>query len=134
MEPEIPFQSYRFNYPESVENWVTDNGHTNWFLYNRTVDILEHLEQLENFISVSAIQTPPFALYPNPFQDRITIGVYSEQSELMPYWIYDIYGRQTVSQMLSLQPGYNKITLDISLPKGVYLLKVNDRVTKIIKQ
>ena len=134
LEPEIPFQSYRFNYPESVENWVTDNGHTNWFLYNRTVDILEHLEQLENFISVSAIQTPPFALYPNPFQDRITIGVYSEQSELMPYWIYDIYGRQTVSQMLSLQPGYNKITLDISLPKGVYLLKVNDRVTKIIKQ
>jgi hypothetical protein len=64
--------------------------------------------------------------YPNPFHDELII-----EHGGFPYSVFDLSGRMlTVDQM----PSENTSHLDLSSqPKGIYILKVNNEIQKIIK-
>jgi len=68
-----------------------------------------------------------FALYPNPATDGFTIDIYEKTSLVS---IYDVSGSLLLEQQVA-----GKTYIDItSLQKGVYVVKVNGKVRKLVKK
>lgn len=128
---EIPQQAARFNKPQNLENWENLIQQNDVFLQTRVDNIKQRLAE---FMFVPEHLDSPFMLFPNPFQDQVTLWMDAEQRENATCLVYDSQGRQVVAQTLSLHSGNNKIILDLPLPSGIYLLKVDNKVTKIVKQ
>ena len=131
---EIPFQSSRFGCPESVELWNSKMGQTRWFLLRRCEYIVPVLEEYMNqWVSVDEFPMA-FDVFPNPTSGSITLQIDAEQPNTTSCCVCDMAGRQMYIQMVSLDAGPNMVTLDLPLSPGIYLLKINDRVTKIVRQ
>ena len=117
---EIPFQSSRFDYPESEEQWNEKMEQSRWFLMRRCEYITPVLEAFVNQWTSVEEYTPSFDAF-SP-SDKTLCSV------------YDMTGRQVYVQTVSPDSDPHRITLDLPLAPGLYLLKINDVVTKIIKQ
>jgi hypothetical protein len=70
-------------------------------------------------------QTNPISVYPNPFGQAITIK--SLSMEELPYTFYDIQGGETETGFISSSH------IGSLLKPGIYLLKVNASVFKVVK-
>ncbi len=69
-------------------------------------------------------------VYPNPTTGRITID--NEKSKINTIQVYDVIGRLLIERT---NVGETKATLDLSsLAKGSYILKVDGKIAKVIKQ
>ena len=128
---EIPQQAARFNSPKSQGRWEEKIQKIDAFLQNRVENMNQRLAE---FMFIPETPACPLELYPNPFQDQITLWVDAEQREETLCSVYDLQGRQVAVQTFSLHPGYNMVTLTLPLCPGLYLLKVNGVVAKIVKQ
>jgi hypothetical protein len=78
-------------------------------------------------------------IYPNPFVDRISMDLFSDQETKVIWNIYDITGKVILSGNESISTGNNTINIDASnLPMGVYMFNaiVNDQMKsfRILKQ
>ena len=101
----------------------------------------------ENNISENEIHTPQLVVYPNPTTGKITIEsdkvykvegdkVYKVESDkvykVKSVEIYDVIGNLLQSKIVNLQ---SEIEIDISgLSAGLYFLKVDNKVIKVVKQ
>lgn len=132
IEEEVPFQSDRFHFPESVEKWNYAIGTHHWFLLNR-VAWMHGL--INDFMSVPSRFSPEaYMVFPNPSNGSIRLQINAEAGEDIKLRIDDLLGRQVYQQTVTLHPGVNTIVLDLSLPSGVYVLKMPNFVTKIIRK
>lgn len=79
-------------------------------------------------LSGTGINTPKtiISVYPNPFTDYIVINTVDNGNVV----IYDLSGKAVLSA--TLKNGNNRINT-FTLPKGVYLLKYNNNIVKIVK-
>lgn len=136
VQEEVPLQCSRFGFPSSVAKWEEDVNAVNTLLLSLNEEMESKLNRFMNeWNAVDDIDfVESFSCYPNPFQDKITLCIAVEQPEQAFCSVYDLLGRLMATQTLSLHSGYNTVTLDLSLRPGLYLLKVNDTVTKIMKQ
>ncbi len=75
-------------------------------------------------------------LTPNPVQDNLTVTYTNETSGNLILAVYDITGRQLLSQSLGIQPrGTVTATVNLSsLAHGTYIVKVGNGHGKIVKQ
>lgn len=79
------------------------------------------------------------AVYPNPAKDELTIEFLSKQITNTQAIIFDVTGKQAITQSIDAQAGTNLIDIDLSsLPKGTYILKLTGELGgtahKFVKQ
>ena len=133
LAPEVPFQSERFGFPDSVETWNTYLGHTHWFLLKRCEYLVPKLGEFMHW-SVPEQCSADLQIYPNPFIDQVTLSLESEMDRTGVCVVYDMMGRQVFSQQVSLHQGPNTVSLNLSLAPGIYFLKTDGVVIKIVRQ
>jgi len=106
--------------PKDAQTWLLFGDPSLW-VYPPT----------ENNISALPYPTLSYSIYPNPTTGKLTID--NEQLKIKNIEIFDIVGCNVgVRHALPLQDG--TITIDIShLSNGMYFLKVDGKVFKIIK-
>ena len=134
LEPEIPFQSERFGIPADVTTWNTYMNHTHWFLMKRTEYIIP---VLNDFLDTWKVAETPLAsceIFPNPSQGPVYLRYIADSQEKIAVFVYDALGRQVFSQTLSMGSGPNTVALDMPLSPGLYFLRINDRVFKLLRQ
>lgn len=122
---EIPLQSDRFNFPTSMEAWNDDMGRVNWFLLKRGDDILEPLSA---FLELPESYQDALLCYPNPSSGVIHLcfdtGILGEIA------IYDLMGRKVFSRSIN---GMNEMSINPSLPAGVYVLRIGGHTQRIMR-
>lgn len=68
-----------------------------------------------------------FAIFPNPVNEEITVGIVSESGESIEISIIDIKGHTVYTQTGHTIPGTNQINVQLShLAKGIYVCRVNN--------
>ncbi len=131
IEPEVPLQSERFGFPESMEEWASDMDKVEYFLRARPNYVLEPLNDL--LIGIPENQSVESIMcFPNPFSDEIHLRLLSDDNKVGEIAIYDVLGRKVLSEAFSTETG-NEITLNPSLPAGVYVLKVGNHSRRIVR-
>ena len=88
--------------------------------------------QLDTTLSVENEIT--FNVYPNPFNDQLTISNYQIPITNYQYQIevYDLMGNIVHTQAIDNSSTNLRIELN-QLPRGTYFLKIGDRVEKVVK-
>ena len=132
LEPEVPFQSDRFGFPHSVDEWNTDMARNDWFLFRRGELILEPLNGLLYDLPEDTLEA--FRCYPNPTSGEIHLMFDADAFSTTEIGIYDMMGRKVFAMPCLLTDGDNAITIHPNLNAGLYLLKVGCYAIKIVKQ
>ena len=130
LEGEVPFQSARFQFPSSMEQWNYSVGTHVYFLANRAEAMRE---LIGNVVSVPEIMAST-QVFPNPSDGPITVDISAASESATQLLIYDLLGRERYQQSVHLDSGPNRITFDPLLPSGVYVLNINNFVTKIVRR
>ena len=131
---EIPSQSERFNFPDSFETWNTFMGHTNYFLEKRA-QYTEHV--LDDFLAVWSLSEATFtdlSIFPNPSHGTVALRFEADYPQDVTCYVYDVSGRLVYAQTLSCNAGSNTYSFSLPQASGLYFLKMNDKVTKIVLQ
>lgn len=132
LEPEIPFQSDRFNYPENIAHWEADMENIKSFLRDRKFQILE---PLNTFLEGPELpQISSFQCHPNPTSGEIHVLFDSETSGICEMAIFDVVGRKVFSDLCYFTQGNNEIHLTPSLVPGIYVIRIGDKALKLVKQ
>lgn len=73
-------------------------------------------------------------IFPNPVQNTLNVFYNGKSIGKHTINIIDINGRCVQSHQINLNTGINTITMDTStLPKGVYILQINNKITNSLK-
>lgn len=73
-------------------------------------------------------------VYPNPFQNDFTLSFTANFATAMPYQISNLLGQQIIEGQLTVQEGQNTISIPTkALPVGVYLLHLDNKTVKLVK-
>ena len=132
VRPEVPDQAFRFGKPIDLEHWEGLIAQRDLFLSLRVDDMMAKINQ---FLSVDVFEnTRVFSCSPNPSSGSITLVVSVDSPRDSQIQVYDVFGRQQLLQTVSLDGGTNVITMDLPLIAGLYLLKMDRFVTKIVLQ
>ena len=137
LAPEIPFQAERFGIPADVQTWNTYMGHTNWFLMRRCMGIEPVLEDFMNhwcIVEQGGDMSASCEVFPNPSSGPVTVQLYTNQGKTASYQVFDVMGRLVYTQTLDLNAGLNTMTFHLPLSPGLYYMKIDSTVTKIILQ
>ncbi|MDY6436769.1 MAG: CotH kinase family protein [Bacteroidales bacterium] len=114
MSDEIPYQSDRFGYPQSMESWLDDVEYTDWFLANRGEVMTQKLSE---FLDVEEIVSNNITVYPNPAKDVVYV-----KGEITGYELYDLIGNkleQVVGNMEEIRVS--------DLSSGVYIIRLHTK-------
>jgi hypothetical protein len=85
-----------------------------------------------NATSIEPINTSAqIKLFPNPFSDNLTIKAFGFTGKNIEVKMYDIFGRVVLSQPIFFS--YLKLNTD-NFPPGVYFVKVNNLIKKVMNQ
>lgn len=75
--------------------------------------------------------SPSFSVYPNPFRTDVQlVGIKASEINRKSIRVYDASGREIAWTIT----GANSITIDNSAPRGVYILRVQEKTFKLIKE
>lgn len=75
--------------------------------------------------------SPSFSVYPNPFKTELQlVGIKATEINRKSVRVYDASGREIAWTIT----GANAITIDNSAPRGVYILRVQEKTFKLIKE
>ena len=130
IETEIPFQSDRFGFPQSMEAWELDMNRVNYFLNARKYYILDPLHSLMDGLPEKLSNN--VWCYPNPFSDEIHLFLQTDDEKIHEIAIYDLLGRKVLSEIVVTDNG-NEIILNPKLPAGVYVLKMGGHSQRIVR-
>jgi hypothetical protein len=115
---------------------VYQNGRAAYLNEPVTYKISELFSSISG-IDENIVDEPAFALYPNPVTDKLTIRGFSHTGEKSVISVYDINGKQLVTETRSGDGTECCISLK-SLPSGIYFIKVlegkRSGILKVLKQ
>lgn len=98
----------------------------------RSVDGEERYSQIVT--TACAIDVSQFNVFPNPFKSSVTLQAYSDMPATLPYRISTTLGQTIKEGTYQLQVGQNSFDLPMEdLPQGVYLLHVQYKLIKLVK-
>ena len=73
-------------------------------------------------------------VYPNPCENDITLEFYSTTNEIASYKISNLLGQILLKKQIKSISGRNSLKLNMDdLPKGIYLIHLNDKTIKMRK-
>jgi hypothetical protein len=81
---------------------------------------VQQIYEDEISLGIEKYENNDIMVYPNPVKDSLTIV----SKEELDYYLFDVSGRL-------VQQG--KVTKQMEIPKGYYILKIGDRTFKIVK-
>lgn len=87
--------------------------------------------EYSKIVAVSLNEEEEVKIFPNPFNDEITINNNFLTNESLQAEIFDITGRRILAQTISATE--TKMDLSTIQISGIYFLKVNGKVFKLIK-
>ena len=64
-------------------------------------------------------------VFPNPFKENFNCTVYTENKTAILITLSDMLGRVVYTEQINSSVGNNLIPINIELPKGIYLLKID---------
>ncbi len=84
--------------------------------------------------TIDSISHPLQAIFPNPFQDLLTISMKEVNNGVVHITCYDIPGRLLFADNYQLNAN-GSVQIDLGfLPKGLYLLRIESQVTTITRK
>ena len=127
---EIPGQVARFNYPQSLSKWNECIGQHRYFLRHR-VDNMQ--ERINDFVEIQEYKRVAYTVAPNPCDDHVAILFDYPQDTLVNVSLYDLTGRRIVDKDLYVADRRLELDLPECLRSGIYVLRVGNVTSKIIK-
>lgn len=131
VEGEIAAQSNRFLFPESLEQWQEGMEQTEAFFCARPRFFKE---ELLDFVFVDEPQICEFSCSPNPSSGTFVLHLHSTTNHIVSVKIFDIMGRKVHSKDLYLLEGENNIPFQVHLSSGVYFIRANNSIHRILIQ
>ncbi len=120
-----------FEFTYAIKNdWNANNIYTLALIQrDDTKEVLNAAKSMRAIsTSINDVNEDGFGVYPNPAAEKLRITSYKLQTE-QPITIFDLSGRQILEQRIS------KNEIDVSqLEKGVYFVKINNRVRKFVRE
>lgn len=133
IRPEVVSQSKRFGFPSSMEKWEEDVTRVDEHLrtLNATIE-----QKLSCFLNAPDIPDPIPTLdcFPNPFEDQLTLKMVSTSPKRCELSVFNLWGQEVFHEQVVLNTGENRMTLPLSVPSGVYVLKMDQHFIKIVRQ
>ena len=130
VKEEIPSQVERFGFPNNYERWCSDINLVDKILLNSH----QKMEQeIFHYLSVSEDAPMNFTCYPNPFDGEIHIQFDANSFASSEIEIYTILGQKVFSKSCDLSGEGNRISINSDLPSGIYFLKIDSHMQKIIR-
>lgn len=130
VEGEVPLQSARFGFPENMDSWNQDIGQQHWFLSRRVEDIRQKLFDFWDLNPNNSLNN----VSPNPFTNQLTLQCMVLTPKSTQLQIFNTLGQLVYTQPITLEGGPNAIRIDVSLPAGLYILKMDNFVVKFVRQ
>ena len=130
IEQEVPSQSFRFDYPESINQWNDDIGQHHWFLLKRVENMQQKLYDFWDLNPNNSLNH----VFPNPFTNQLTLQCMVLSPKTTQLQIFNTLGQLVYTQPTNLEGGPNSISINVSLPAGVYVLKMDSFVVKLVRQ
>lgn len=128
---EIPSQVERFGFPKSFSQWQSDIDFVDNILQNSH----QKMEQeIFYYLSVSEDIAMDFVCFPNPSNGEIHIQFDVNFTGSTEVEIYDVLGQKVFSKQCVLSGSENKISINPDLTAGIYFLKINGSMQKIIRR
>lgn len=132
---EVPNQAERFGFPESFDRWVQDTALVCTHLRNLNESISDKLVQFSLIYNLKDNPTATgLSCFPNPSDSWICVSFDCDTNAPSPIRIYDVFGRLVYEKTIAFTAGSNQVVLDVSLPTGLYFLKIDQQVAKIIRK
>lgn len=79
-------------------------------------------------------QISDIVVYPNPSKNKVYIQLYSDDNLALPYQLTNSLGQLLYQGALPTQEGVNTFPLPVQdYPQGIYLLHVQGKTIKIVK-
>ena len=121
---EVSQQAERFNKPTSSSSWEYSIYWIDKFLYERVDNmrnkIIKFLEIDDNYFAVASV-------YPNPTNGRINLNFNDNQLANAKIQVFNILGTLVYEEAA-------RMSFDLNLPPGVYILKIDSFTQQIIIQ
>ena len=133
IRPEVVSQSKRFGFPSSMEKWEEDVTRVDDHLRTLKATIEQ---KLSCFLNAPDIPDPIPTLdcFPNPFEDQLTLKMVSTSPKRCELSVFNLWGQEVFHEQVVLNTGENRMTLPLSVPSGVYVLKMDQHFIKIVRQ
>ena len=133
MRFEIPNQTARFGYPESIGYWDWSVSLVRDFIRARVDAYLEAYDSFELFKSHDYSQhTDDFIVYPNPVGNVVSIMMLDGRSRVTDIVLCDMLGRVYLNDKAYIS-ACEPLVLPIDLRPGVYVLRIGAKSHKIIR-
>lgn len=133
VEAEVQHQSDRFGFPSNRAKWESDVNHVDELLQSLNDSVQVKLCRFLNPFELPDISFS-YRCYPNPFEGRLDLKCVAATPKTTELSVFNMMGQEVYRETVLLDAGKNEITLQLPLPSGVYLLKIDQYVTKIVRQ
>ena len=131
---EIVSQSHRFNNPRNIATWNSSIIEIDKFLSGRPDGIKNQLEVFLAQYDVVENSKTVFECFPNPSDGEIHIQLDDNFTKSTDVEIYDVLGQKVFSEHCVLSGTENQISVNPNLTAGIYFLKINGSMQKVIRR
>ena len=131
VEGEISSQTNRFGFPKNMQRWQADMDSVRVFFTKRAYAFHKEMQEM---LVCNPSMLQDINVYPNPNNGIFDIHIASEVCAILPMEIFDMTGRLVYIDDFFLRPGDNVITVNTSLPSGLYLMNIGNVIKRIVIQ
>lgn len=130
---EIPYQAFRFGYPESCDFWYWSIYLVNEFLRHR---VESYLQQYDTYVPSKPFDfqsnTDDFIIYPSPTEDEVNIMMLDGRSRVTSFTVCDVTGR-LVENGIGYLSACEPLVIGQELPSGVYVVRIGEISHRFVK-
>ena len=130
---EIPYQAFRFGYPESCDFWYWSIYLVDEFLRHR---VESYLQQYDTYVPSKPFDfqsnTDDFIIYPNPTEDEVNIMMLDGRSRVTSFTVCDVTGR-LVENGIGFLSACEPLVIGQELPSGVYVVRIGEISHRFVK-
>lgn len=128
---EVPDQAERFGFPASMERWQSDMDCTEAFFTKRFIGFDQ---ELQNVFELNAPEVKGNMVYPNPNNGTFFVLVFSENCSMMNVEVMNVLGQLVYKEECFRTIGENIYRIETGLSSGLYLLRIENDIIRIVIQ
>lgn len=128
---EVPDQAERFGFPASMERWQSDMDCTEAFFTKRFIGFDQ---ELQNVFELNTPEVKGNMVYPNPNNGTFFVLVFSENCSMMDVEVMNVLGQLVYKEECFRTIGGNIYRIETGLSSGLYLLRIENDIIRIVIQ
>lgn len=128
---EVPDQAERFGFPASMERWQSDMDSTEAFFTKRFIGFNQ---ELQNVFELNTPEVKENMVYPNPNNGTFFVLVFSENCSMMNVEVMNVLGQLVYKEECFRTIGGNIYRIETGLSSGLYLLRIENDIIRIVIQ